>query len=243
MTIADVEHPAFDHLLHAVPDVAAAAEAYTAVGLPAHVNPPFEGFQNGAWRLDERYVEILTVTDPERFAGSPFGPAWAQLEDHGTQVLGAGGGAMVFAVDVADAAVTAARLRTDGHEVIEVPVAFDHTPVRFTEVFLADAPRWAPFFITYDPPRTELTAMAPERVDRGIHDIGAIVIETPDPTGAARWLGGVVGIDPVDDEVDLPGGAVRFRGGSADAIVEVVLDGPEPLDTTISGLRYRTADR
>lgn len=37
--------------------------AYTAAGFPAHTDPPYLGFQNGAWRLDARYVEILTVVD------------------------------------------------------------------------------------------------------------------------------------------------------------------------------------
>ncbi|WP_205669238.1 VOC family protein [Amycolatopsis suaedae] len=70
----------FDHLLHCVADVAAAVDDYTAAGLPAHTNEPFDGFQNGAWRPDERYVEILSVVDHAEFAGSAFGRAmtgWA----------------------------------------------------------------------------------------------------------------------------------------------------------------------
>lgn len=34
------ENPELDHLLHCIPDVTAGADAYTAAGLPSHVNPP-----------------------------------------------------------------------------------------------------------------------------------------------------------------------------------------------------------
>lgn len=224
-----------------VPDVAAVAASYSAIGLPAHVNEPFEGFQNGGWRLDERYVEILAVHDPERFSRSPFGSAWGCVEQLANELLGVGGGAITFAIDVADVTATAARLRADGHQLIEAPVAFDHTPISFTEVFVTDGPRWAPFFITYDPPRSELIAQHPDVIQRGDFDLDAIVIETPDPQAAAAWLAAVIGTTPVDATVvPLAGGDVRFRAGDADAIVEVAVTGPTPLDETVAGLRYRT---
>ncbi|MFF1452175.1 VOC family protein [Streptomyces sp. NPDC058274] len=137
------ESPEFDHLLHCVPGVASAVAVCTAAGLPAHTNPPYLGFQNGAWRLDVRYVEILGIVDRDEVAGSPYGRAmtsWMPVVD---DLVADGGGVLNFAVNVTDVAATTERLRREGHEVELVTFATEGSPVSFREAFLRDAPRWA----------------------------------------------------------------------------------------------------
>lgn len=233
------QNPVFDHLLHYVPDVAAAAQAYTAAGLPAHAGPAgvIAGFQNGAWALDQRYVEILNISDPEAFAASPFGAAMPALQDSWVRARDAGGGALTFAIDVTDAAAVAARLKATGHQVLEVPVQIDGVPVGFTEVFLLEGPSWLPFFITYSD-RDKLAELMEGRIDRGDFDLGQLVIEVPDPSAAARWLGDLLGIEPHKNKIALPGLALAFKDGPADAITEVIVTGRTPLDVTLDGLRY-----
>ncbi|MDA3646740.1 VOC family protein [Saccharopolyspora indica] len=227
----DVE---FDHLLHWVPDVGAAAREYAAAGFPAHVNEPLSGFQNAGWRLDERYVEILTVVDEEAFETSPYAPAWELLRPAVAAV--GGGGALTFAVTVPDAAATAERLRGLGHRVVEAPVSFGE--LGFLEVFAPDTPSWAPFFITYDPPREQLLAQAgPDAFDPGPHDLEALVVETPDPERDAHWLGELLDIPATGAEVPLPGARVVFDEGPAERITGVLVSGPGP-DVVIGGLRF-----
>ncbi|MBL1078711.1 VOC family protein [Nocardia sp. 2] len=237
------EQPAFDHLLHWVPDVDAAVAAYTAAGMPAHANPPDTGFQHGGWRMDERYVEILTVTDEERFRAHMFAQAWTALEPAAAVASRAGGGAMTFAVNVTDVGETAARLLRAGHKILDTVIPRESTggSIGFREVFLLDAPSWAPFFITYDPPREVFLAQIPAGAfPSGDFTMTEIVIETPDPARSAAWLAAVIGLPVHDAVLDLPGGAVRFVPGPADRIIEAVLSGPRPLDVTPAGLRWHT---
>ncbi|OZM71456.1 hypothetical protein CFN78_20120 [Amycolatopsis antarctica] len=232
------EKAEFDHLLHWVPDVPAAVDRYRAAGLLAHVNEPRWGFQNGGWRLDERYVEILTVVDAEEFAVSPYAPAWAELRPAVAETSGRGGGAMTFAVNVPDATATAARLRENGHRAIEVPVAFDDS-VGFVEVFLPDTPAWAPFFITYSPPREELLAGVEltGEYDPGPSDLKALVVETPEPERSARWLGELIGVPANGRSIPLPGAEVIFEQGPADRITGVIVTALRTA-VEIHGLRY-----
>lgn len=236
------ESPAFDHLLHVVTDVEATVAKYSAAGLPAHANEPFEGFHNGAWRLDARYIEILTIVDHEEFAPSAFGRStvgWLPTID---RLMGEGGGALNFAVNVTDADVTANRLREQGHDVEVTTFSFDGSPISFREAILTDAPPWAPFFITYDPPRDELLTMLPAgRVNRGAHDLTGIVIETPRPDEAATWLGELTGVprDADTAAVPLPGATVHFVPGEADQITTLLLAEGNPPTTTVDGLALR----
>lgn len=238
------ETPAFDHLLHCVPDVTAAVTRYCAAGLPAHANRPFNGFHNGAWRPDVRYVEILTVGDAARVSPSPYGTAMAQWMPTIDRLLDDGGGAMNFALNVTDMDATVERLRDQGHELKDTTMTFGGSPVRFREVALREAPPWAPFFIAYDPPREELWANRPaDSVDRGRYDLAGFVIATPDPVSSADWLGTVTGIEPEPDTplVRLPGAEVHFEPGAADHITALLLSGEDPPATIIDGLELRTA--
>ncbi|MFE6779990.1 VOC family protein [Streptomyces sp. NPDC057702] len=238
------ESPEFDHLLHGVPDVPEAVAAYTAAGLTAHANEPYLGFRNGAWRLDVRYVEILGIVDHAEFATSPYGRAMAPMMPFVTDRLAAGGGGLNFAINVADVAATTERLRAEGHPVDLVTFAREGSPVSFREAFLPDAPRWAPFFITYTPDRQVILDTYRGGGGRGgDHDLVGFVIETPDPTGAAAWLGRLVQL-PVTDGgtvVPLPGAQVRFVAGPADRITTLLLAGGTPPTTRINGLDLRPA--
>lgn len=138
------ERPEFDRLLHWVPDVPEAVRRYTEAGFPAHTNEPFDGFRNGAWRLDERYVEILTVFDEAAYDTGVFGRALRVLRPAVEDVAARGGGAMTFAVNVTDAAASAQRLRLQGHRVEEVVASPEGRDVSFREVFLPDAPSGRP---------------------------------------------------------------------------------------------------
>ncbi|WP_216586774.1 VOC family protein [Streptomyces brasiliscabiei] len=243
--VAAVESPEFDHLLHCVPEVESAVAAYASAGLPGHANPPYLGFRNGAWRLDVRYVEILTVVDRTEFARSPYGGAMAPLMPFVDELLAAGGGALNFAVHVTDVAATAERLRRDGHEVELLTFAREGSPVSFREAFLLDAPRWAPFFITYTPGRQViLDTYRGGGGNRGEHDLAGFVVETPDPAGAAAWLSRLTGVpaapgEPGETVVPLPGGHVHFTSGPADRITELLLTGGTPPTTVIRGLGMR----
>ncbi|GAB3823489.1 VOC family protein [Kribbella italica] len=233
------ENPEFDHLLHCVPDVAAGAEAYTAAGLPAHVNPPYLGFQNAGWRLDERYLEILTIVDADEFATSPFGVSTISWQPTINQLIAAGGGALNFAINVTDVTATQERLLEQGVPCQLHTFTREGSPVSFQELILLDAPAWAPFFITYTPDRVTLVKQyAAHLVDRGAHDLTAFVIETPDPQEAARWLSELTELPVNDTKVELPGGAVWFEEGPADRLTALVLT-DRPLTKQILGLELR----
>ncbi|MGC4942354.1 VOC family protein [Kribbella sp. DT2] len=233
------ENPEFDHLLHCVPDVAAAAEAYTAAGLPAHVNPPYLGFQNAGWRLDERYLEILTIVDADEFATSPFGVSTISWQPTVDRLIADGGGALNFAINVTDVTATQERLLEQGVPCQLHTFTREGSPVSFQELILLDAPSWAPFFITYTPERVTLVKQyAAHLVDRGEHDLVAFVIETPDPQEAARWLGELTGLTPYDVKLPLPGGEVWFEEGPADRLTALVLTG-QPSTHEILGLELR----
>ncbi|MBK1789377.1 VOC family protein [Prauserella cavernicola] len=145
------ENPEFDHLLHWVPDVPTAVAGYRAAGLPAHVNDELDGFQNGGWRLDERYVEILTITDERRLRTSRYAEGIEHLRP-AMAAVGGDRGVLTFAVNVSDAHATANRLRAQGFELAEFAVTLAEHGVSFVEMFVRNAPVWTPFFITYTPP-------------------------------------------------------------------------------------------
>ncbi|GHA16289.1 VOC family protein [Streptomyces purpurascens] len=235
------ESPEFDHLLHCVPDVGSAVAAYAATGLPGHTNPAYLGFQNGAWRLDVRYVEILGIVDRAVFAGSPYGKAMTPMMPFVDELLAAAGGALNFAIDVTDICATADRLRSDGHEVELVTFAREGSPVSFREAFIADAPRWAPFFISYTPDRQViLDTYRGGGGNRGDHDLAGFVIETPDPAASAAWLSRLTGVPAAEPTVvPLPGAHVHFTSGPADRITTLLLSEGTPPSADISGLALR----
>lgn len=223
------EEPAFDHLLHWVRDVDSAVAAYSAAGMPAHGHPAVDGFQQGGWRLDERYVEILAVTDTTAFQTSRFATGLDLLRP-AIDALGGVHGAITFAVNVTDVRQTASRLRDQGHEVQEFEVEFEESGVSFVEVFPTNAARpWTPFFITYTPPRAEIVRrIDPSVFDRGPHDLHGLEVTTTDPDQAREELSALLGIDAVDGAIPLPGAHISFVAGDREAITAVTLSGTDP---------------
>ncbi|MFD3914726.1 VOC family protein [Streptomyces sp. NPDC088147] len=239
------EQPEFDHLVHCVPDVESAVRGYTEAGLPAHANPEYLGYRNGAWRLDSRYIELSSVVNRLVFLDSPYGRAMRGWQPRADELVARGGGALVFCVHVTDAGATAERLRARGHGVELLTFAREGSPVSFREAILTDGPPWAPFFVTYEPDRqTILAKYSAGRVNRGPHDLAGILVETPDPRASARWLGELLGIPPGASPtvVPLPFGQVHFTEGPADAITALLLSGGDPPTTVIEGLAVRPVE-
>lgn len=222
-----VEGAAFDHLLHYVPDVPEAVTAYRAADLPAHANEVVDGFQNGGWRLDERYVEILTVTDPDAFRGSRY-TRGLDLLAPAIDALQGPAGAITFAVNVTDAHTVARELRTRGREVEVFEVELAEHGVSFVEVFIKDGAPWWPFFITYTPPREHLLDNVPDDAfERGPYDLTGVVVSAPAPDLAAGELGALLGLEAVGRRVPLPGGAVEFEQGEREGLTAVTVSGPQ----------------
>lgn len=236
------ENPEFDHLLHWVPDVAKAAEAYRSADVPAHVNDELSGFQNGGWRLDERYVEILAVTDEEALRDSRYAEGLRLLRP-AVDALSGPTGAITFAVNVTDARATAARLREQGHEVAEFEVELTEHGVSFVEIFVLDGPPWHPFFLTYDPPRDQLLAgIDPAAFERGPYDLTGLVVSDPSPQDAARALAALLDVEPTGTTVELPGAHVHFEPGDHQGITALTLSGEghsAGQSTDVEGLTLR----
>ena len=68
----------FDHLMHWVPDLDAAMQTYQSLGftIQSGGEHPGVGTRNAAWRIDARYIELITVHDQE-VARDSLGQAWA----------------------------------------------------------------------------------------------------------------------------------------------------------------------
>jgi catechol 2,3-dioxygenase-like lactoylglutathione lyase family enzyme len=236
----------FDHLMHWVPDLDAATKAYQALGFTIQPGGehPGVGTRNAAWRVDARYVELMTVHD-EGAARAGFGPAWPAID----ATLRDGGGALAFAVLVDSVATTVTQLRSRGVDVedeqsgsIEQP---DGSTVTWALAFISEGPPWAPFFINYGAPVKEWGMRFGEpEFPIGPWSLDHILIESSDPVASASWLAGALGLsisqvghDAV--EVALPGCTIAFADGPANRPTEVVLTGPNAPLGEVAGLRYR----
>jgi catechol 2,3-dioxygenase-like lactoylglutathione lyase family enzyme len=238
----------FDHLMHWVPDLDAATQAYQGLGFiiqPGGEHPGV-GTRNAAWRIDARYIELITVHD-QGVARAGFGPAWPAIE----ATLRAGGGGLAFAVLVSDVAASVAELRARGVSVEDAQAGSlqqpDGSTVTWALAFLSEGPAWAPFLINYGASVQERSArfrgpgfpIDPWSLDH-------LVVETSDPAASARWLAGVLGL-PVSQvgqgavRVPLPGCTIAFADGPANRITRVVLAGADAPVGEVAGLRYLRA--
>ncbi len=238
----------FDHLVHWVPDLDAAVQAYQGLGFtiqPGGEHPGL-GTRNAAWRIDARYIELITVHDAG-VARAGFGPAWPAIE----ATLRAGGGGLAFAVLVSDVAATVTELRSRGFSYTAARsgslLRSDGSTVTWTLAFPDEGPPWAPFLVNYGVPAEEWPARFREQgfpIDPWSLD--HLVVEAPDPAASADWLAGVLGLPVVQVGkgavgVLLPGCTIRFARGSADRITRVVLVGADAPVGEVAGLYYGRA--
>jgi hypothetical protein len=238
----------FDHLMHWVPDLDAAMRAYQGLGFTIQPGGehPGVGTRNAAWRIDTRYIELITVHDPG-VARAGFGPAWPAID----ATLRAGGGALAFAILVSDVAAAVAALRSRGVGVHDAHAGSlqqpDGSRVTWALAFLSEGPAWAPFLVNYGVgvqewqtrfrgPGFPIDPWSPDHV----------VVEASDPHGSASWLAGVLGlaVSPRGQGavgVPLPGCTIAFARGPADRITQVVLAGADAPVGEVAGLRYLRA--
>ena len=133
----------FDHLMHWVPDLEAAIQDYQSLGFTIQPGGehPGVGTRNAAWRIDARYIELITVHD-EGLARTGFGPAWPTID----AMLHAGGGALAFAILVSDVAATVGKLRSRGVNVEDAKTGSiqqpDGSAVTWALAFLSEGPPW-----------------------------------------------------------------------------------------------------
>jgi hypothetical protein len=187
-------------------------QAYRELGfaLQAGGRRPEHGTRNAIWRTPSCYIELLAFEDeaPAHVRLSSGWPAHAAL-------LQSGGGAGPFAVPVDDVAATvreprARSIDVDGphRNAFQRP---DGSSAGWTAAALRKAPDWAPFFINYGLPEEEWIAASGEAVETP-WSLHRLVIETPDPAGAAAWLAHVLGICPAELDagtVGLPPARLR----------------------------------
>lgn len=238
----------FDHLMHWVPDLDAATRAYQGLGFTIQPGGehPGVGTRNAAWRIDARYVELITVHD-EGVARAGFGPAWPAIDAN----LRAGGGGLAFAILVSDVTATVAELRARGVSVEDAQAGSlqqpDGSTVTWALAFLSEGPAWAPFLINYGVSVEEWSARFREPgfpIDPWSLD--HVVLETSDPAASASWLAGVLGL-PVSQGgqgavgVPLPGCTIAFAHGPANRITRVALAGADAPVGEVAGLQYLRA--
>jgi catechol 2,3-dioxygenase-like lactoylglutathione lyase family enzyme len=162
----------FDHLMHWVPDLDAATRAYQGLGFTIQPGGehPGVGTRNAAWRIDARYVELITVHD-EGVARAGFGPAWPAIDAN----LRAGGGGLAFAILVSDVTATVAELRARGVSVEDAQAGSlqqpDGSTVTWALAFLSEGPAWAPFLINYGVSVEEWSARFRGRDSRSIRGL------------------------------------------------------------------------
>jgi catechol 2,3-dioxygenase-like lactoylglutathione lyase family enzyme len=235
----------FDHLMHWVPNLDAAMRAYQGLGFTIQPGGehPGVGTRNAAWRIDARYIELITVHD-EGVARAGFGPAWPAID----ATLRAGGGALAFAILVSDVAATVTELRSRGVSVADAQAGSlkqpDGSTVTWALAFLSEGPAWAPFLVNYGVPVDEWrTRSRGPGFPIDPWSLDHLVLEASDPQASANWLAGVLGL-PVSQvgqgavSVPLPGCMIVFVHGPANRITRVVLAGADAPVGEVAGLRY-----
>lgn len=232
----------FDHLLHWVPDLQAAAADYAAIGL--RVRPggrhPTLGTENAICPLEGAYVELITLREPDVTARSVVA-SWVQAS---RPLLRAGGGALPFGIRTTALRTELARLQGVGIAKVAVDTASIERPDGSTATWrmavIPDGPRWTPFLIDYGLPEEQAVARY-----GGLHGPlqQRITIETPDVGASADWLSRILGLQPTAQSgggvlLGLDNCAISLVAGPAQAIVQVALAGPDAPSGQIRGLRF-----
>jgi catechol 2,3-dioxygenase-like lactoylglutathione lyase family enzyme len=238
----------FDHLMHWVPDLDAAMQDYQGLGFTIQPGGehPGVGTRNASWRIDARYIELITVHD-EGVARAGFGPAWPAID----ATLRAGGGALAFAILVSDVTATVTELRSRGVSVEDARTGSiqqpDGSTFTWALAFISEGPSWAPFLINYGVPVDEWSAQfRGPGLPIGPWSLDHVVLEASDPAEGAAWLANVLGL-PISEigqgavGVPLPGCTIAFVHGPANRITRVVLAGADAPVGEVAGLRYLRA--
>lgn len=238
----------FDHLLHWVPELDAAAAQYRALGF--HVaeggQHPGRGTQNMLCHVGLPYVELLGIHDRAQAQRSNLSAMLPSVD----ALLSAGGGARMFAVSVDDLDATVARLRAAGLALGDVFDGARQRPdgslVTWRTARLAEGPAWRPFFIEWGAPLAQREADLRRRgIVRSPQDrwgLRHVVVETPDPQAGLAWLSRaldlpVLSLGSDGDAVPLPGAYVAIRAGAQDRISRLLFAGEGPVGT-VAGLGF-----
>jgi hypothetical protein len=163
-----------DHVIYATSDLdAAAARVQEQIGVAAVGGGRHEGIgtHNRIVPLDNSYIELLAIADPDEASRSDLGGAVRDRIERGDGLMG-------WAVVVEDVAPVAARLGTE-----VTTIAREGMSAHLTGLSEAMADPWLPFFIARDP-----GVRGPEPRQ----DVDAITwIEVAaDRDRLERWLGG-----------------------------------------------------
>jgi catechol 2,3-dioxygenase-like lactoylglutathione lyase family enzyme len=231
----------FDHVMHWVPDLDSAIEAYRQLGFAIQRGGqhPALGTHNAIWRSGSAYLELIAIRDPT-VAAAAFGAQWPRME----ALLASGGGAGRFAVQVENISQLVGVLRAAGIAASDPrPGSITRDDGRtgtWTIVSVPDSPAWAPFFINYG---MSLAQRAEFLQPRGSQPaqwrIDQLVVETTDPESSASWLAQALGSErrPGTVTVPLEGAHIDFRVGESDRITQVLLGGSHPPSGEVAGLR------
>ncbi|MCA1702644.1 MAG: VOC family protein [Actinobacteria bacterium] len=241
--------PRFDHLMHWVPDLDAAAVAYQQAGFPLRINPPRPdtGVRNGGWWKDLHYVETLAIVDAELTRSSQaYGSFTQQILPLVEETVATGGGALNFAVLVDDVNTAVAAMCQAGIPARQHTVRMRLGPLTlpvYTIGWPTDGPPWAPFVITYHPlVRGIQKRLLPFlRHRQPAFDMHQLLIEVPDPAASATWLAAALNLPTPHQQPTVPLGGcdALFIPGPANRITTLVLTGPGAPDTVIAGLHYQ----
>ncbi|HTO12993.1 MAG TPA: VOC family protein [Candidatus Binatia bacterium] len=195
---------AIDHLVIAVPDLAAAVATYRDLGFTVMPGGRHPGVGTGNALIvfrDTSYLELLGFYEPR-----PDHRWWTPL---------AGGGGLVdFCLQTDDLAADAKTLRQAGVEMGELERRDRRRPdgveVRWVCTLARGAHRGvAPFLLAEDGPRD---ARVPRERDHanGVTGIGTVTVVVNDLAAARRWYGSVLG-KPGEDLACPELGAVGAR--------------------------------
>ncbi|MFG3252456.1 VOC family protein [Streptomyces sp. NPDC048172] len=252
--------PAFDHLVHVVPDLDAAVAAYREAGLPASraaaPAAPDLGFSNGSWRTDgTRYVELLRLNDESAYTTSTYAGQARHFAPDLRAAAAEGGAAVGVGVIVPDTAEAVARMRAMGTRVEHVVPTFPRGEgtISYDIGWPVDGPAWRPFVLTYPGTREERAALLDARKPERAHaTVEALLVETPTPEEDARWTAGALALpEPVrkgeEWRVALPEGELRLFPGERARVTTVLLtpgpDGAPVPEASLLGLGYRASTR
>jgi len=244
----------FDHIVHAVGDLDAAAELYRQLGFTvgARNKHPW-GTHNHIVQLPGFFIELLTLAEPDRMGGDGFSTMFAA---YNRDFVARGDGLSMLVLESNDAAADEAAFRAAGIAASSA-MRFDRegkkpdgTPVQvaFTLVFAKDSQTPDISFFTCQQHYPEnFWNPAFQKHGNGVHGIAGVVLVADEPAQHRAFLIAYSGAAEARDEgdgftIDLP------RGGIAVMTPQAFRDryGQRAADTArgarLAALRFKTGD-